>query len=536
MVGKRRGRVLLILCMNLFLLGFLPVNTVMADTVSIQTTLSDGAIQRGSKKTFDVWARDTRGDKVSATVAFNGNPVSSTWDDSDKTSYTLDFTKEGINTVVVSAESDGQISTVCYTITYQRANVGECIGQAVWSVELNTIGCGYLVEPTHVDILEGETAAQILLKLLQDKGYAAYYGGSPQKGFYLAYIADGDKTNKNYNGYILSPTPVNKRKLDLNPAIPGILYPNLQRTMTFFDDTDYESNWRGYIGEFVFTNGSGWMYSINNIFPNVGFSDSYLSDGDVVRVQFTLAYGADIGGTSVMGADSPDIDLPKNGFYAVANKDNLTKVIADVNDSGSKNESAIRTIYQDAVNIAGVVNAAQANVNAADAALKRAFGAISRDNTVISEKSDVLIPETDTTGSGKAGNADKKKNTRITIHPEEITKNGIGTQGSGKSHTQKPGESESAQRILTDSAVTAQAVLNENKGLQLKKRELTNFLLLDGKPDKNKSKTEKKKTKENKTKHPIQYAIVGVTGSVLLLEVILIVHRKNRKKGEKDEV
>ena len=53
-----------------------------------------------------------------------------------------------------------------------------------------------------------------------------------------------------------------------------------------FDINDYEENWKGKIGEFVFSEGSGWMYSVNNIFPNVSFSDIYLSDGDVVRVQF----------------------------------------------------------------------------------------------------------------------------------------------------------------------------------------------------------------------------------------------------------
>ena len=43
------------------------------------------------------------------------------------------------------------------------------------------------------------------------------------------------------------------------------------------------------------------MFCLKNVFPNVGFADSYLSEGDVVRVQFTLAYGSDIGGGYAMG-------------------------------------------------------------------------------------------------------------------------------------------------------------------------------------------------------------------------------------------
>ena len=54
-------------------------------------------------------------------------------------------------------------------------------------------------------------------------------------------------------------------------------------------------------GEFDFATGSGWMYSVNGIYPNYGFSDCYLQDGDVLRVRFTLRYGADIGGAMASG-------------------------------------------------------------------------------------------------------------------------------------------------------------------------------------------------------------------------------------------
>ena len=54
--------------------------------------------------------------------------------------------------------------------------------------------------------------------------------------------------------------------------------------MGFYDPEDYINNCEGYLGEFVISNGSGWMYSVNNNFPNVSFSDVYLSDGDIVKV------------------------------------------------------------------------------------------------------------------------------------------------------------------------------------------------------------------------------------------------------------
>ena len=93
---------------------------------TLRTTLSDNTTQRGSKKTFDVWARNASGEKIKATVTFNGEKLSPTWDDNEKSSYTLNFTFEGDNTVVVSASSDGgRKKQLTYHINYETARPGE---------------------------------------------------------------------------------------------------------------------------------------------------------------------------------------------------------------------------------------------------------------------------------------------------------------------------------------------------------------------------------------------------------------------------
>lgn len=95
-----------------------------------------------------------------------------------KASYTLNFTEEGENIVTVSASSDGgKKKQLTYRILYRRAEPGEEIGRAIWSVEAFTVGCGYIVEPTEVPIREGETAAEQLLRLLSENGLVGYYGG-----------------------------------------------------------------------------------------------------------------------------------------------------------------------------------------------------------------------------------------------------------------------------------------------------------------------------------------------------------------------
>ena len=46
---------------------------------------------------------------------------------------------------------------------------------------------------------------------------------------------------------------------------------------------------------------SGWMYSVNDLFPNVGCSDYKLSAGDVVRILYTCDLGKDIGNIYIGG-------------------------------------------------------------------------------------------------------------------------------------------------------------------------------------------------------------------------------------------
>ena len=365
----------LLLCALCFI-GALTFPSFAAAGPVIETTLADNMTLSGSKKTFDVFARNSSGEKIKAVVKLNGETLTPTWDDTDKASYTLRFTKEGENIVTVSATSDGGKKTeLTYHITYRKAAQGEAIGSAVWSVELFTVGGGYLVYPAEMPIYEGETAAEQLIRLLAENGYVGYYSGTPKQSFYLGYIADGASQNEKYDNYQKSSSPKAPKSLNIKTAVPEILKPYLKNTMTFFDESDYEKNWLGYIGEFVYTNGSGWMYSVNNLFPNVGFSDEYLSDGDVVRVQFTLGYGADIGGLGALGNGgfSGSGDMPESGYFKVADKDDLTALIAKARASGLLDRANVNKAYQNALSAAQTLDASQSAVDSALGALSNAL-------------------------------------------------------------------------------------------------------------------------------------------------------------------
>ncbi len=405
---KKLLSVIFILCL-LFSANFTLVNA--ESSVSIETTLINNSVIKSAKKTFDVIARKN-GKKISSSVTLNSSKVSKAWDDSDKTSFTLNLTKEGSNTVEIIADGVGKK----INITYIKAKPGEVIGQAAVSVELFSFGNGYLIEPVNIDIVEGENAAVALVKFLHKNGYLCYYSGELSKNFYMAYIADGDKTEKNYDGYTSSlktyGKPRNPKKIKIKSNIPKMLSGYLEKDMNYFEKDD-DKNANGFLGEFLFTNGSGWMYSVNNVFPNVSFSQTYLSDGDVIRVQFTMGYGADIGGFSAMGGSVPGVNGVSGDYYKVSDKSNLTSFMAYVNSKGLKSKSDIKNAYENCYKVAEELDVSQEKVDSVTKNLSEVL------NKYVDIK-DVVLNENSNSNSIKS---DVKKNYKTNKKSTELKNN-----------------------------------------------------------------------------------------------------------------
>lgn len=325
--------------------------TVKEDIITLTTNLpAESFSQKGSRRTFDVIARDADGNKLPVSdvkVTLNGAAVNYNWNDDVKTSYTLKFTKAGENTLVVNARDKKSLT---YTINYTPAADGEVIGQAVVTVEAFTLGGGYIIEPTYVDIYEGDSTANALTKLLKDRGFTYTNTGSIESGFYLATISSNQLAKIDVTG----------------DSIPD----GLKEVLAEQNITVSERTNPNRLGEFDYTSFSGWMYCHNNVFPNVGFSGNYLADGDVVRVQFTVGgYGADIGGGYAMGGVSTD-------YYPVANKDALTSRIAQINaeiakDADYLKKNGLQTAYDDAMTVLEDLLSSQTDVDAALAALSK---------------------------------------------------------------------------------------------------------------------------------------------------------------------
>lgn len=285
---NQRARAFLAL---LLVITVLPTWTTTAFASSF-TNLENGITQKGSRLSFYVSPKN--GEECAVTL--NGETVKPDWKDSTKTAFTLKLTRVGENSVAIRAGKDEKL----YTVYYEGAQNGDVIGSATMDVEAPAIGGGYLIVPHAVALREGQNSAQLLVAELEKYGFQYQKTGDMTNAFYLASI-QGDQ---------LKSLPQDGSK------VPAVLKKLLGDDIRVRDSLDS-------LGEFDYTSGSGWMYSVNNNFPNVGFSDYYLSDGDVVRVQFTLALGSDLGGGYSVGGTTTDM-------YSTANKTKLMKAMAEV--------------------------------------------------------------------------------------------------------------------------------------------------------------------------------------------------------------
>lgn len=172
--------------------NFQPLNVSAAEIVdqpnAFKTTLKDRTT-KSDRLTFDIWARDENGQKLSADtikVTNNGVSVRINWDDSEKTSYTLYLTN-GENKIKIIVNGDIIVEKE-FTISKLPAEDGEHIGEYIMSLDGFTVGLGYIIEPTRMPIYKGQNAAMLLVDQLDKHGYNYTNTGSVESSFYLASI------------------------------------------------------------------------------------------------------------------------------------------------------------------------------------------------------------------------------------------------------------------------------------------------------------------------------------------------------------
>lgn len=211
------------------------------------------------------------------------------------------------------------------------------IGQVTISVERFTLGQGYYIEPVNVALKEDNSCSDIIRRLIGNDnflGQANYLSGIKGADLGPDKVAIPEYISKYYGG------------------------PTTEEALAIGNSDEY-------LGEFDYNQGSGWYYFVNNKAPNVGINDRMPNDGDVVRLQFTLVYGS---------------DLKSNESFTIADKDNLTKALANLNGREDKEEllanTAVKAAYDKALGAAQDMGLSQNDTDAAAAALNDAITAV----------------------------------------------------------------------------------------------------------------------------------------------------------------
>lgn len=217
------------------------------------------------------------------------------------------------------------------------------------TIERFVLGGSYIVEPTIVEFTPGETYADILEKVLTKNNLTWKYNNS--YGYYLEGINGVDCGTEN--------VPQCVRELLADIDIPNV---SLEIGKNYIDG----------LYEYSYTEGSGWMYYVNNEYVPVGMSNIAPEGGEVVRYMFTLCYGADLTGTL-------DKSMTKDGksktYYQVADKTDLIRYIAQINQDKARWQKmeGFSDSYNDAIDILATIDASQWDVNDILSELERYF-------------------------------------------------------------------------------------------------------------------------------------------------------------------
>lgn len=212
------------------------------------------------------------------------------------------------------------LALVVSTMTVTFAEANDKVTVTV-TIERFTIGQGYLLKPTSVEVNKDASVKDVLEKAAQENNIKLNATTSSY-GYYLDSISYAD------TGVVNIPESIS--------SMPGIdagygcyTAPTNTTVNSLFEDEQK-------LGGGSFTDLAGWMYALNNKESDNGMDAQPVADGDVVRVQFSVyAAGADIGFKSwYAGIESAKL----------ADKDSLIKKVAELSAKGNQDKDLTEAI------------------------------------------------------------------------------------------------------------------------------------------------------------------------------------------------
>lgn len=257
-----------------FTITFTPAATDETRPKLTYINISDNMTVKGTGFTLRLYAEDYQGGRIyadSTEVYLNGVWQSYLAQDSQSVYY-LDL-KGGANLLEIRIyDGEGRYADFAYIINCTAAADGEQIGTVKISFDASVIGLGQLAGESEIPIYQGENGSDAIQRFLEQNGFAAHFTG-PSNSRYLSRIYkdgvfQGGQIDSQLSGYL---------------SADGIGENGVKNADS--------------LGEMDYTNASGWVYTVNGEMTGYGMSQVNFSDGDVVRLAFTLAYGKDIAGS-----------------------------------------------------------------------------------------------------------------------------------------------------------------------------------------------------------------------------------------------
>lgn len=301
-------------------------------TVYIELNVQDGQLVTNETEltlTVKAWSETADGTLLKnilangQTVTLDGEVQRCTGSAGSLQQYTLipknpEVGDENEHILTITGEDDfGNFGEVTLHLPGQRTELGAVKGSASIYIDLSVLGLG-ITEVHEYQVLSGEPASYAVAKAVWDydagepfgtaidsfgwpEAYAAY-NGSLDSQFYLTQLGDGSNMARKVNALSGDWDDYGRNQEEIFAFIDE----------TYGENSPYAALWRsiylrGYqmnpsqtysVGEFDFTQASGWMYSIGGgtFYPGTALSGYELEDGDVLVLRYTLAYGSDIGG------------------------------------------------------------------------------------------------------------------------------------------------------------------------------------------------------------------------------------------------
>ncbi len=183
-----------------------------------------------------------------------------------------------------------------------------------------------------MQLKSGDTAKTVTERVLKSNGIKFKASKENSVGYYLSGIEDPGRGK-------------------INP-------PEFLKTQIAAQDiTITEDKTPDYLSEYDYTKQSGWMYSVDGVFPDHAADAVSLKGGEVIRWQFTLiGYGEDVktGDTTIAPSEKLSGSYSREKIYPVLAYIKATEELRGKDD--------VNTAYQNCVKAVGDLTAGKSNV------------------------------------------------------------------------------------------------------------------------------------------------------------------------------